>query len=97
MPIYNFRCSGCDNTDSEMMSIPIFKKRKENPEKCTECESGKMQTSLAPIKGNIERKKEDLLPELQEEANEIVRKVLDGDYQTIIDVFGDTKNPYLND
>lgn len=94
MPVYNFMCKNCSNTFVEAMSISKFMKLRNNPNECSECSNGEMVASLSPPTGKIEKRKEDIIQDIEEEVREIVKKVREGDEATIADVYGHRENPY---
>lgn len=93
MPIYNFACNKCEETQTETMSISSFMKQRTNPAKCSKCSDGEFLVSLSPPTGRIEKRKEDIVREIEEEVREIVQKVREGDEATIEDVYGHRENP----
>lgn len=93
MPLYSFSCKECGNKDDKILSIKKFFKIKENPEDCSKCKKGKMLAKLAPAYAKIEKRKEDIVEEIEEEVRDIVKKVKEGDLKTIQDVYGDRPNP----
>ena len=94
MPVYNFVCDKCEAVSTEVMSISSFMKQRSNPEECCECSEGKVLVSLSPPTGGIEKRKEDIIQEIEDEVREIVKKVREGDEAAIEDVYGHRENPY---
>lgn len=94
MPIYNFKCSECSNLEQAILKVSEFIKLRKNPLKCSNCNKGIMYPSLFPPMGKIEKRKEDIVQEIEEEVREIVKKVQEGDEATIEDIYGHRKNPY---
>ena len=92
MPRYNFECDGCEHCISEVMSISEFLETKNTKNQCPVCKTGVLFQKLSPVRNKIERKKEDLLPEIEAEVRKIIQKVDEGDEQTISNLYGDTKN-----
>jgi len=68
-------------------------KLRAEPASCSECSEGEILVSLSPPVGRIEKRKEDILQEIEEEVREIVKKVQEGDEKAIEDVYGHRVNP----
>jgi hypothetical protein len=94
MPIYNFKCNECNNIIQENMSISIFLSKRDDIRACESCNSGAMLLSLSPPNGRVEKRKEDILMDIEEELRDIVKRVRDGDEATIEDVYGHRVNPH---
>ena len=94
MPVYNFICSKCEYKNTETMTISKFMEARKNPSKCAECSEGEIVASLSPPTGRIEKRKEDIVKEIEEEVREIVKKVNEGDEATIEDIYGHRENPF---
>lgn len=94
MPIYSFICSNCKNKTTDTMSISSFLKKREERNPCSICSNGEIVASLSPPVGRIEKTKEDMLREIDEEVRDIVKKVRDGDESAFDDIYGNRENPY---
>ncbi len=95
MPMYNFICNNCRNKTSSSMTICSFLQKKDSLF-CDKCNSGKIEVLLAPPTGKIERTKEDILREIDEEVRDIVSKINNGDEATFDDIYGNRENPLKN-
>ncbi len=94
MPKYNFQCDKCEYVTSEVMTISEYLKKKEETSECPDCEAGVLFQVLNPVRSKIERRKEELIPQIEEEARKLVEKVKSGDEKAIADVYGDRLNPH---
>jgi hypothetical protein len=74
------------------MSIPEYLKIKNTKNECPVCKAGVLFQKLSPVRNKIERRKEDLLSEIEEDVRKIVQKVDEGDERTISNIYGDSKN-----
>jgi len=96
MPKYNFECDKCDNMDIAFMSIHEFIKDKTKNKKCKNCQNGVLYHKIVDINSVIEKSKDQILIESEEEVRKTVDKVRVGDRKAIRDIYGDKPNPYKN-
>lgn len=94
MPSYTFQCESCGFIDLKIMSISSYARIKNEKIKCSECNNGVLFQQLAPINSVVERKGEDAIQQIKEDAQKIVEKVKSGDEAAILDVYGHRANPY---
>lgn len=92
MPKYNFQCDKCNYVVSEVMSISAYRKKKNETIKCQHCDDGVLFQVLNPVRSKVERSKEEMVIEIEEETRKIVNKVLSGDEKAIADVYGTEEN-----
>lgn len=92
MPRYTFKCDECSEMTIKNISVSEYIRFKKETNKCPACKAGVLFQKLSPVRNTVERKKEDLMPEIQAGAREIIKKLEQGDENTIVDIFGDSKN-----
>jgi hypothetical protein len=74
------------------MSIAAYREKKKETIKCPQCDEGVLFQVLNPVRSKVERRKEDLIVEIEDETRKIVNKVLSGDERAIADVYGSEPN-----
>lgn len=91
MPRYFFECKECGFEIDKTMSIGAYKKFKEENE-CSECDTGVLLQRLSPVRNKIERKKEEIVAQIEEDVRKTLKKIESGDERTIRDIYGDKAN-----
>lgn len=85
MPNYTFKCKTCDEVQQRTMTLSAYR---EFDSPCT-C-GGELEQLLTKVKTKIERRKEELLEQARAEADEIVKRINNGDIELLKNVAGDT-------
>jgi putative FmdB family regulatory protein len=96
MPSYDYRCDKCENFETRILKVSEYQMLKRQKNKCPECDKGVLSQQLALVTNKIERRKDEIVQQIEEEVNTLVNKVRSGDEKAIRDVYGDKPNPYKN-
>lgn len=93
MPTYKFKCKECNNVQDEFLTINEYNNCN-NIIKCLICKKTDLQRYFGDVHGVIERKKEDILNNMQDDISKTIEKIRSGDESAINDVYGERVNPH---
>lgn len=94
MPKYTFKCENCLDVAERSLSIPKFLKIKADGIPCDQCSEGTLVHQVVNVTSKIEKSKEQMIMESQEEVRKTIDKIRAGDSRTINDVYGDRPNAF---
>lgn len=96
MPVYNFKCNGCDNFSSVFLKIEEFDNIKNSSicEKCGDKISRTFQkTNMMP---SVDRSSAEIMEDLKLEVKEMAKKIRNGDLELSANIYGDEINSLKN-
>lgn len=92
MPIYNVRCTDCQDDEVLSCSISDFQSSNKNNFKnlfCKKCGKNNFIRIYKPISSKISRSSQEIVEKAREEARGIVEKIKNGDTHAIRDIYGE--------
>ena len=96
MPQYSFQCSDCNHAEQRAMSINEFLSTRSVSVSCPICQNGKLQQMLSGVYSKIERRREEVVQQMEAEVQATKAKIMKGDIKTISDIYGENPNPLKN-
>ena len=95
MPNYIFDCSGCHQQRNIGMSISEYMEMRDSGFYCTCGE--KLTQRFGFLSSSIKKGSQEMMEEIKEEARAIVKKISDGDVQTVREIYGEEQNKLKQD
>lgn len=94
MPRYNFKCAECEDAApiTVTLSIPDFFDAKGDKMECEMCCKKTMVHQIVKVNSVVEKSKDQILSESEEDIRKTVDRVLSGDKETIRDIYGEDVN-----
>ena len=90
MPNYLFDCAKCNEEKRLTMAMSEYMNKKDSGFYC-DC-GNKLNQRFGFLSSNIKRSSEEIMNEIKEEARSIVKKIDEGNVQTVREIYGEDLN-----